>query len=496
MNSMGYSKASNIRVVRLVMQETGTYNPQFARPYSTQVDGHVIDTLVNRVMDSTNKRVDSGTLSGLTGSFLSPTASPESQIGIVNGWNEKRIKFLLELQVEYNVLGMSTTQYVQGYTSYSGISHAGSIDPQMDFYINSVIHTRKQRITTPMGVQTMETLTENSHVISSHKSQDMYVPGQQRIMRPQDVFTSISMSHMPGTFEEPGSSAGLGGYYDARVVLKEEAVKSRRSNGLAGTFASSILDANSVATSLADFGQDQDAMLEAARKEVLEMPAAVDPFLAAMTNISRSIVSNRFRMSDLRILDPNVDNVTNYVIPGPTQMAQMHQTGMTAEWKGSDKLTHAACILSNAVPSLMMDLMINSVVFKSTNNSVMGQPITAIVNGKSFTNMDLSRNFELFAHRFEREIVNDLTFGNNIPYMLEMTVDLLGETWLRISMDGSPFYDYVTPSYCDNLFIPVITTEPDTVQRMANDFEQLNQGIREAMGNHYDRQTTQISTQV
>jgi len=493
MYSMGYNKASSLRVVRLVMQETGTYNTQYVRPYETTMTQDVVNVLTDRVMRSSDQRITGTMLSGLTGGFIRPQATPEAEIKIVNGWTEKRIRFLLELEVTFNV-GGSVTQYVQGYTDFPGVTMNASIAQDMVFYVNSIIQTRKVHQQTPLGIQTIENVSENTHVLASNTWQNMYQPGQQRLLRPEDVFSNISLNHIPG--HESNNAYGRNTVHDSRTALRQEAVKSRRSNGLAGTYASSIMDSYSLASSLTEFGETENNILSKSRGTVTEPVAAVDPFLSAMTSITGRVVSNHFTFSELQKLDQNVSNVTNYTVTGPTQMSSVHQSGMTAQWGGTDRLTQVASILSQSIPAVMMDLMLNRVMFKSTNHDITGQMNTVIFEGKSFSNMDLTRNFELFKHRLHNEILYDITFGNSISYSIDMRVDLLGETHLCISLEGQPAFDFVTPSFADNLIVPVITTNAQTVSQLASDFESLTQSIKEAVGGSVRATTSQIITTV
>jgi hypothetical protein len=490
MNSMGFNQAKNIRIVGLMMQETGTYNTQYVRPYNTVMDGSTLNVLTERVMNSHDHKINSGMLSGLTSCFIQPQAQPESEVGISNGWTERRIRFLLEIEFNYHTGGTST-QYIQGYTSHSGVISTGAIDPKMEFYVNSVTQTRKVHRQTPLGVQVFENVVENSHVLASNNWTNMYAPTQQRLLRPQDVFTNISHSHLSGAFEQ-----GVGNYYDGRSTLRGEAQKSRRSNGLSSVYAASIIDAYATASQLTDFGQNEDQLLQSARGNVVENPAATDPFLSAITNINSRVVGNKFTFGDLQILDQNVVNVTNYAVPGAVQRTTAHQTGMTASWGGSDRVTQAATILSQSIPAIMMDLMLRTVAFMSTNHDLTGQMRTVMVDAKGFSNMDITRNCDLFIHRLEKEVINDLTYGNQEAYTVEMRVNLAGETWIKISIGNSGVIDFVTPSFCDNLFVPVLTTNHDTVAQLAGDFESLTTTIKDAIGSNYIGGQSNIMTTV
>ena len=482
------NKAKNLRIVNLIMQETGSYNEQFARPYTTHFDANTLNSVTERVIERGNGRIDNAALAGITGTFINPSATPESAIPIINGWNEKRVRFLMEVECQYQV-GGSSSSYIQGYTSFPGIGSNQSIAPDMDFYINSIITTKKTQVLTPMGMQVLESVTDNSHVLCSNNWGGMTQPGQQRMMRPQDVFCNMEASHIPGIYD-----TDIANVYDGRTILRSEASKSARVNGLSGSYASKIIDGYVVGNAMADFGQSESNIINRSRSEVSETQAALDPFLSAISSITSSGITNKFKYSDLIKLDSNVDNICNYAIAGNTQRVSVHQAGQTSAWHGSDRLTLGATILSQAVPAIMMELMINRIIFKSTNHDITGQMQTRIIDGKGFSNMDLTRHLDLFIRRLEKEILQDLTFNNQVPYSIEMRVDLLGETWINISMDGQPPADYVTPSFCDNLFVPVVTSNLAVVQNLTHDFESLVLNVKEALGSARD--TVTISTKV
>ena len=472
--SIGFNKVINLQIVSLLMSETGTYNIQQNRPYQTDMPGNIVDVLTNRVMDSPNHRINGSILSGITGSFLQPQATPESEIRIVNGWNEKRIRFILKIKCDMQG-GAVRMYYVQGYTDFTGVSSQGNVAPDMNFYVNSIIQTRLTTMHTPMGPQVFENTFENSHLLMDDKFSDMRGASNMRLMRPEDVFNSLQISHIPDTY-------GGGLTLDSRSMLHREAVMSRRSNGLGANYAASIIDGYSSATDGLAMGSSQMELYTQSRRNVIENPAALDPFLHALTLVTSKAVNNKFTYENLRTLDNNVDNVTNYQVTGPTQLAMMHQTGMTAHWNGTDRITQAATIISQSIPSLMIELMLTKVYLESNNHGIGGRMDTRLITAESLTAGDQTNNYAVFKNRFEQSLLADLTFGNSVSYAIKLEVNLIGDTRLSISLDGSAFYDYVTPSFCDSLMVPVVTTNPDTISNLVHDFEQLTNSIHEAVG--------------
>jgi hypothetical protein len=486
MSALGFNSVVKMNVVSLMMRETGTYNAQHLRPYHTTMDSSVVNILTDRLMKSGDKQITGSMLSGISGCFIEPQAAPESQANIINGWDERRIRFVLKLRCETQV-GAVTMYYIQGYTSYTGISlQSHLVAPDMTFFINSIVQTRITNIQTPMGIQAMETVFENSHVLADNNYTNLRGPAIKRLMRPEDVFVNLQTKSLPGMFD---SNIVI----DDRTALLGEAVKSRRNNGIGSNYAAKIIDAYGKATDLLEFGENQKNILKNARGNVIELSAATDPFLARLTAMSNSAVGNKFTYGELRSIDPNIDNVTNYEVTGPTQLASMHNAGSTTQWHGSDRLTQAATILSQSVPALMMELFISNLYLESSNYDVTGAMNTKLVTAKGLTNADMTQNYNMFIHRFEHELMNNLTYGNSVSYALKLRVDLMGDTWISISLDGGAAYDYVTPSFCDNLMAPIVTTNPNTVGLLISDFETLTETIREAVGTSMGHGVTSAS---
>ena len=184
-----------------------------------------------------------------------------------------------------------------------------------------------------------------------------------------------------------------------------------------------------------------------------------------------------FNSTMLEHIDPNLSNVTNFIKIGNTQLVGLHTAGETEHWGGAGRETVAATLLSNAIPALMLEYMINKIYFRSTNHDINGQMQTILIDAKSITNMDLTKSFNLFKYRLENEILFDLTFGNQIAYMLEVSCDVFGESRITIALDSGPMITYATPSFCDSLIAPVYTTNKDILYTVSHDMEQIFSGI-------------------
>lgn len=476
-----FNKPSQLQIVKLLLQETGTYNDMFLRPYQTTMDGQTLNGLVQAVTEASYNgqgRLDPATISGLASGFVTPSAVPEANISIANGWSEKRIRFILEIACKYTVGGEHKI-FVQGFTTFNGVTTQGSIAPDMEFIINSMITVATTYMQTPMGVQPYEHVVDCSHLLADNSWTTGYQQNQKRKMCPEDIFSLMQINEMSGSFAYDDFSTSS--VHDTRTVLKNDPIKSNRKNSLATGYATKIIDGYRSSISDSSFQENEMDILNKSRATVAEGVAATDPFLSCVSQNSGYTMSNKFKFKDLVTIDPNVPSVVTFIVNGHTQLSQLHNTGQTATWNGSDRYTLAATVLSQAVPAIMMDLMISNITFTSTNYDIVRQANTAIINGGGFSNKDLTKNYEIFKQRLAIEIIKDLTFNHQLSYAFTMRVDLLGETWLSLSLEGGPTYDYVTPSFCDSLFAPVITYNPDTLTNVSHDFNQLVTAVKDAM---------------
>lgn len=476
MYGIGFNKMDTMQVARLIMQETGTYNQQYLRPYNTTMDARMLNEITDRALESGSSKFTANSFQGLAGNFIQQQANPEASINITNGWNERRIRFMLHLVCNYQTGGL-INMYVLGYTDFMGISASHHIAPDMRFYVNTVMTTRTNTIRTPFGIQEMENVIDANHVLADMSWQDMRQPGTKRLIRPQDIYNTMELSHVPMDYNGYDQN---GGTADMRTVLRSQAVMSQRGNNSPSVYAARVMDGFMSASKLSQFGQSDPEIYQEATKLVAEAPTQQNAFFAAVSAAAGGIpVGNSFTYRDLLGIDGNTDNQTKFNVLGPTEMATVHAAGQTSQWGGADQVTVAASTISQAVPALMMDLMLTRIAIKSTNHQLGGQMATTILDGQGFSKADLTPNFNIFMNRLHTEILANLTYNNQESYMLEMVADLLGESRIRLSMGNSPLIDFVTPSFCDALLVPVVTTDAGRLTSITNDFNVLVDNIRE-----------------
>lgn len=464
-----FNNRTQVHIAKLILQESGTYNPVYSRPYISHMDNNVLNNLNYRLEQSQDFGITAPMLSGLTSSIVMPSPTHHGEVYIPNGWNERRIRFVLEVHVQFSV-GNTQIYYFQGFTSHLGVTAQGNIDPNMDFIINSYMQVTRAERMTPHGMQVIDKITEKAHVIngqliSQGQQQDVYG------LRAMDIFTGIQSGYIDQElqYQQPGSLV-----FDKRQTHNNEAFIASKTDTLPCQYVSQILDNVVRNQSLAEFGVSNSELYSQCRNSSMQQHVEQNPFIRAVKNIRGFGTGTTFNFGDLMKIDPNVrNNAVFNSLQGTRQMMQMGEAGQMSYWNGSDRSTLVATMLGNAVSALMMDLLITKIAFRSTNQDVSGIVNTILIDAKSLSSADMRQSYEHFVRRFNQEVMYDLTFGNQDIYQVEMQADLFGDTYINLSLNGGPMIPYNTPSFCDSLMTPVITGSREDYYKISSDFETM-----------------------
>lgn len=466
----------NLRIVKFLIHETGSYNAQYRRPYNTTLTNNDLQVFQERLGGS--KHFVPEAIGGLASQFITPSATPEKELTIANGWDQRRMRFMMELEYDFHT-GGSSTEVVMGWTSHNGVTLNRAIDPQMEFYVNSVMQIRKtvQHIA-GIGNQEFNSVIDSSHILSNNNFKGIYDPQIDQRLRPEDVYTAMSRAQL--------SKFATGPISDTRAMVSAQAVKSRRTNSSGANYMARILEDYSNAAENEEFGQSNDQMLDKARGFSQEKSVARDPFLKMISEARNNSagIQNVFTYGDLERVDPNVRHVTKAMLLGPTELATVHHTGQTEGWGGTNMETSCATILSQSVPGIMMDFAMMVVYFRSTNRDINNRINTLVMNAEGFSSGDQSHIIQQFIVQLEQTVLRSLSFDNQVDFAIEMHVDLLGESRIKVSINSGPVIEYVTPSFCDALMVPVVTMDNSRAMTLAGDFESLASSLAEARNNY------------
>lgn len=473
-----FNTPSSLRVIQLVLVETGTYNPQYRRPYVTQINGSTLNGIVTDIVSQHGNKLDSSVLARHAGNILIPSANPECEAFVPNGWSTPRIRFSLTLECMYTV-GGKIRIHIQGYTEYADLSYNNKIDPRMQFFINSITTTTFAQQVTQFGAIEVESVRDCSHLLVNPQASNIMNPSNNMAysMRPQDVFGTMQHGHVNDAASFYGSEMML----DTRCILRGTPTKSNRKNALSSSYVCGMVNSYTNSLMSSNFENTESEVLGKAMGVVGEDSPMTDPFLNAIMGImGNNQISNTFTYGDLNRLDPNTDRLTNVVRHNNSQMGGLHQYGQTAHWGGADRLTHAATFIAHAVPSIMSSMGVTSYSFIASNNSNTPLVITSALKSIGQTG-EMTALHAAIESRIAFEVCNIISYNNQSRFEMTVNCNIFNDTTIDISIDNSGISRFVAPTFGDSSYCPVVTNSVQRTTEMASDLGIVMNNIRDGL---------------
>jgi hypothetical protein len=476
-----------MHIALMFIADTGTYDQQWRRPYQTVFDRDAIASLQERLAQVNNvvPAALAGVVSGTNDYVVAPQVQPERPIQMINGWDSHKFRWLA-IAENIDRLGVKTFELITGYTDDRGISMNNSLDPNMSFFITNVLTLRHTTTLTPGGQRTYFNVADSSQLLVADDWQGVGTNGTQYRLRPTDMFTAMDRTHLEDDMLRQG-------IVDTRNMMTGNAVKSRRSNGVATAYAAGIIQNYKTAQTMDTYGQSEDQILDYARGNTLEPPVTNDMFIRAISRERGVPQTSFFTWGDLCRLDPNVqdDRITKVVLMGSARKIEntMYNRGQANDWGAATRENQLATILQQAVPAIMMDLALSNVVFKATNRTIGGQIEILIGNWQDFPSLtgaqiDMTEFIQAFVARLRTEVLIDLSFNGQADFDLMMNVDLLAETIIELEWNGGDLNRWVVPSFADSLLTPLVTNDVMRPTHIARQFQGVFDGVLGTTQNH------------
>ena len=467
-----------ISIANLILQETGTYNTQVSRPYEAVVTGDALDQLGRRIEAASATdpfaKINGSLVAGMSHNLVSPSASWEKEIIIPNGWNEHRLRFLMEVHVTNN-FGVEI-YYFQGYTDHTGISLQGTIDPDMPFFINSYVLVNRAHDYSGLNsggfrdvVARAEQVIDGRAQVAAPQQGYQAGTGALYALRPEDLFTGVHSNYLTEAMVTYDGATVL----DTRIDHSKDIMSSRRMNGVPSSYLCRVIDNYRQASTLADYGNGQDDIYSRAIQTSYEGSPYDNIFIRRISEIQGVPCSSYFTMNDLAYIDSTVNQRTSYHTL--QQTTRLHQVGDTDDnWKAATLETQLATVLTHAVSALMLSSMLIQVGFVITNMTIDGSYQTQLFpETQSISNVNNVQHHANFVQRLETEVMPDITMNGQIPVNVIVYSDLYGETEIQISLNGAPHQVYVTPSFCDALMSPVTTVNQNNYNGLISGIEEI-----------------------
>lgn len=510
----GAQRGGLIQVIKLELFETGTYQDPVVRTFETSVDSNNLADLQRSLHDSSARgnNVSAAALGGIAGTIMRPSSRIESVASIAGGWQSKRFRFILEIDLTNGRSRSSRRKVLTGWTNYDGVDHNGQLDPNMIFHVNNNIELRDS-VSERMGLSTqMSTnVSQNNQLLvgkPQSRTRDLWRGNgadTSYSLRPTDLMTTIGTKFSLGSLGGfDGMSAGAfdepHGYSQDEIINNDSnfsmgICNSTRDNLNPSTYLSRLLTGVRSANKLGENDYaDEESLLYDRAAGMCSETGTDDVVFNAFANLCEFKDTGEFTAAQLMRADPEVDDKT-YVgrVGGVHKVFDNAVAQNTSEWTGADIATEIATMVKNAIPGMLIADSIAVAVIDFTNMTQTGQDETSVaIRGMMHEGMDEYSLEEKIAIRFNTELAASITKNGNLPVSIHVECDVYEDTLIVVAIDNERPVEFIDPTLADSTAPPVITGNKVALDNMASDMINITQNIESFGGNSPTR--TYVST--
>lgn len=488
-----------VNVRRILFMETGTYNQMYYRPHTINMDDRFTQILNER--RGQDGRLTPTSLAGVAGLIVSPRSyvSDRDRVAIDNGWNNKRLRFYMELETNDILTQTTSLKFLTGYTDRMELGPNNTISPSTQLMFNTVINIRRDQTMRGGVRQFAQAVTESTQVISLpniRRNLPMSInPTDISTIRPADLTDNLQFGYM--------SSRVAAGRDFRSGFIGTPVKKSRRYNNVAGHYLANTLNAINSAANQAITEMDQTSPLNLrngdpatffgqASDTIRDPNLTSDDFFYMLKNRTNFVEQGSISWGDLMMLSPNADRNAKLLLR--QQMSKVNNNAdnrlsdMSGEyWTGANHNTRVATILSQAIPSMALGKMIRNITLRATNELATrahdqgfrgtGVKVDVLNGSVAFLSDGLTPQFQQemvndFIEQLIREVLSDLG-PQGSTFSIQTTISVLGDSFYTVSFNGSAPTEFATPTYADSLYSPIVTLTPTDVSKFAQDINTL-----------------------
>lgn len=429
---------------QLKMPMASIFHRQQIRPITVDTSNAAI---VNQLSEATLgfQAISPSSLADVAPEIIKPKAAPSGEAFIANGWEEKRFRFYMEVELTRTQYS-STYLLITGFTDYTGVSNTGAIDPNMRLYFNNIVQYTDSLVSNPLQgyTGTNRTTQNNSQVIQPliHTSGTPY---SSRV-RPQDVVSNMALLDMTADSDLVANTIGT----------MSSAAQASRARQLPSTYIANVLNASITAGDMIDsmsstFDHGEQAYYKEMIGRLRENGFTSNPFLASLVKSTNYAHSGSVSWAELAALYPEINDSSVTEVQFVKALPDYRMN--TEHFKGVSYENQAIAIIQNILPAIMTLNMIHQASFMLTNETHDGF-VKYIPS--SIVPMTNKINVGVKMKSFEEQIIHQLApaiaGGNGFSFSLQVSANCLTEMMVNIRLNGNHPVEVAVPLYADSTF--------------------------------------------
>lgn len=482
------------RITKIELVETKSYKDMWIRPYDVHATHTNLDKVKNTVNLALGKNISNyksieNLLNKNDPNILTPSANVIGKASIANGWDTKRFKVTIVLEITIPGTNITTINYIQGYSSYLGVTHSKNIDENhMEIFINSVKVLNKTVVNGQVHIRPVGnyTVSSNDEIIGQNMNNNASV-----LARPDDLVSKHTMlkevSHGANFVSNLSTlnevqlidknvltpvghlSKTISNAIDIKIMENSEQTSASFETGNDNNMFDSSFNINEEN----HYGMDEDNdIYDNLVSEMLSITPSYIGFYKLLYNI-KGVDAKSFTLKDLEYIDPmcihlerkvyDMDNFTSNIPP------KMLITDAADTYDGSYE-TRVRVLIHEHVEKIMNIVNLNTIVFDV--NNLNGTPDIIILSSTTIINgMNLQQCEEAFKRHFLFTAWPSIS-NNNLSNVKLTVSHMVTDITIAICLDGRPNVIYRDPIFADSNYNPLIVTN-DLQSIMAENYGEI-----------------------
>lgn len=483
---------TQFRAVKSFFAESGTYQQPMLRTYQTQYD----DTVVKKYLEDTHNgtQIVPNAFSNISSSILTPSAAPTGMVMIDNGWADRRMSFVIEIEVADHFTQDSRSVVFTGYTDHTDISPISKqFDQNMRLFFNTstIISTITQR-SPHNGITKRRAMMDSSHLLNTTTMQSIQTNQPANAYNQYNENTLWYATPRNVIYEMNNINNNSQNHHHSPIMdfrsrsNAMEVNRSRRENAVPTTYLSKILRGvtDNMTSMSHGIGEDENIALTNASHGVSESNNGDDPVLMEILLSSDYLIKGYITWGQLCAMIPNLDSTTMFT----TRASKVIRTntpdadaGNFNHWSGVGHETLIANNIAQLVPAMMTSCMIGTISFAFSNDNINLMPTLSITSGLTMIDgVPFTQVASQFETRFNSEIAPLITDQGRTMLSMLVQCSLGTETFISISRNGEAEVPFCAPTFCDSLYTPILSPTEQGLTDIASDLQNIANSVNTA----------------
>lgn len=501
-----------LSILGITLVETGTYDPEFLRPYVVSANRDDIDHFSDVVAEE-GGHVSSAAVAGIASRIMNykHTVTDRDLVEIENGWDEKRFSFIFEViereRDEFDGFNpdKEVVTYISGFTDCLDIAERTSVNrgsrssadvfiaPETTFYVSNVRRIERN---------TRRIKTNNQLIVPAYYKNNKYRSSRDELftLRPKDVFTTQSVNSIMDRNRD------VARINNANKLTGSQIKPSRATNLSPASYLAHTVSALTRAET--SFNQSdaygnydnqhgqRDSVYSKAKSMLIEDTAyEANSFLQLIRYNSSFGQDQSFTWREIKDIfgGHQIEDLTEiHQTDTIKQDSRQARAGDGAGWNNntnSGRNAVFATVLKQALPGFAVESMIYACRIEASNILSRSDELDAIA-GALVTVSDivwatkLSQDMEdRLADEFEqviaRNILRDLSLNNAIDYDIVVELNWRFDSFIYVAIEGGEMLEFPTAGFANSLTSPIITTSQETTDVIG---QELNSIVNSILG--------------